>query len=157
MDNARTTFIKYGASFSGKADGGNATIRDIYIHPEYIKTNPYWKEFDVCLVNMTEPFPFQPGFVMPKKMFRTNEVLKPGTVCLVAGYGSTATDADRVLQRRLYFLPVSILEDKVCENTFEEFFEYHVCAGLPRSDSGLCAGDSGVGVETVWTVLSITY
>jgi Trypsin len=92
---------------------------------------------------MTEEFQFRPGFVMPKQIYRTNEVLRPGTVCLAAGFGRTKTDADNYPERTLYFLPMPILEAKVCKKWVSDVRDTEICTGLPYTGSGLCSGDSG--------------
>jgi hypothetical protein len=123
-------------------------IKAFRIHPKYEKftsgsdVSPY----DVGLVEMLEVFPLQKGLVWPKQIYRTDEKLKPGTVCMMAGFGYTRENDTSVA--RLHFMPFPILENKFCTTKlYYELQDNVVCFGAPKKGSSGCDGDSGVRLD----------
>jgi Trypsin len=155
-DNQRSVFVKFGASNIRESEGEWGRISDIYSHPNYVpdKIGNY-RAYDVALLNMTEEFPFREGYVMPKQLFPTDEILDPGTVCVTAGFGNTGTKEDDK-PHSLYFLPMPIMKSGICDKLFRGFEETDVCIGLPKLDAALCSGDSGVSLGISVSVMVVT-
>jgi Trypsin len=105
--------VKFGAANTRESEGEWGRISDIHSHPNYIPGEDGYRAYDVALLKMTEEFPFREGYVMPKKLFPTNEILDPGTVCVTAGFGLTETEDDKNPDTQLYFLPMPIAHTAV--------------------------------------------
>jgi Trypsin len=134
---------------SREGEGEWATFSNVHLPDEYLQLQA--KNYDVALLNMTKEFPFRKGFVMPKEIFHTEEVLPAGTVCAMPGYGSTNTKEDKTRASRLYFLPMPIIKNRYCSYYHHE----EICTALLGLSAGGCPGDSGVRMNAMNRLLQL--
>ncbi|XP_044133425.1 ovochymase-1 [Bufo gargarizans] len=100
-------------------------------------------DYDIALIHLAEELTFN-DFVRPICLPRMEEPLKPTSLCVVTGWGSTGEDGQ--YSNRLQQLQVPILDNGICNNSYYPgvISERMFCAGFP--DTGgkdSCQGDSG--------------
>ncbi|XP_077905120.1 granzyme B [Ictidomys tridecemlineatus] len=80
--------------------------------------------------------------VQPIKLPRGNDKVKPGKVCLVAGWGRLAPNGK--YPNTLQEVELTLQEDQVCKNHFRIYnSNIEICAGDPKKNKDPFQGDSG--------------
>ncbi|XP_031217440.1 granzyme G-like isoform X2 [Mastomys coucha] len=82
--------------------------------------------------------------VRPLNLPGTNDQVKPGDVCSVAGWGKTSINANEV-SALLREAKLMIQEDQKCKKLFKEDYSKttQICAGDPKKIQDAYKGDSG--------------
>ncbi|EDM14319.1 granzyme G [Rattus norvegicus] len=81
--------------------------------------------------------------VRPLNLPRPNDMVKPGDVCRVAGWGQMSVDVTKRTSR-LQEAKLIIQEDKECKKLFHHYSETtEICAGDPKKIQAAYKGDSG--------------
>ncbi|KAG3261019.1 granzyme B [Ictidomys tridecemlineatus] len=80
--------------------------------------------------------------VQPIKLPRDKDKVKPGKVCLVAGWGRMATNGN--YPNTLQEVELTLQEDQVCKKLFRNYnSNIEICAGDPKKKNAFFQGDSG--------------
>jgi len=103
-----------------------------------------WEEFrgdDIAIMKLAENVPFS-EHVIPACLPRHDPA--PGDICYVSGWGQTSTtgDPNEVTPKDLLFVPIRVVDPRICSQLFDKLDQNNICAGGHTSQNG-CRGDSG--------------
>lgn len=136
------------AGSSTRDKGGMGITVDKVI--QHSKFDPFTFDFDFSLLRFANQITFN-NFVQPIKLPKPGEVIKPGTTCLISGWGVTETsDLPTILRST----NVSIISTADCANSYSDpevqfkITPQMLCAGAINSkktkgNPDSCSGDSG--------------
>ncbi|MFC0118398.1 serine protease [Pseudoalteromonas xiamenensis] len=121
---------------SGK--GKVAKIEDIYIHEDYKMGKPT----DVALIKLTQPV--SNGVFVSLATPSTANLVKPGILATVSGWGAIASGGDG--SEQLLKVSIPLVSNEVCNSSVAyngRISSTELCAGLEKGEKDSCQGDSG--------------
>ncbi|KAJ8005259.1 hypothetical protein DPEC_G00144780 [Dallia pectoralis] len=117
-------------------------IANIFQHPWYDEQT---LDYDIMLIKLFHPVEIN-GYVKPIPL--PTKCPTAGTLCSVAGWGSTVTGEEVNQAKRLQCLDVPVLDDDTCRKIYPGLVTRRImCAGHMEGGRDVCVGDSGSGLE----------
>lgn len=116
------------------------TVTKVTVHEKYNETNGIMFDYDIALLEVSEPFNFT-EWVQPACLPDNTTSLEPNELLRVSGYGTDSND-------ELHLVDVPYQPDNVCKQNLgllpHEFEpETMICAGDHEGGKDACQGDSG--------------
>ncbi|XP_076705412.1 cathepsin G-like [Callospermophilus lateralis] len=113
------------------------TVRRAIPHPEY---NPQNIQNDIMLLQLSSRIT-KNGAVRPVALPQARNVLRPGALCTVTGWGLVNQNT---LASRLQEVQLRVQRGQVCSQRFAFYAENtQICVGNPRERKNAFRGDSG--------------
>ncbi|XP_056022442.1 chymotrypsinogen B-like [Ostrea edulis] len=115
----------------------NATIRKMYIHPDYLPENSLPN--DIAMVQLSQPVNVTGHYVRTACLPRGDDVFSDVDRCYISGWGYTQGTGDNNI---LQHLRVPITSSSMCNTSWDgAITNNHICVG--HGGTGACRGDSG--------------
>ncbi|XP_059198001.1 duodenase-1-like [Centropristis striata] len=137
-DAPNLTHVVVGTHNLKNANGKKLSIKERHKEPSYTTVG---NGYDIMLLKLSKKAKLD-NSIRTIPLPSPTENIKDGTLCKVAGWGSTSTGGAVVDELRV--VDVSIIKQRVCEKMWgNNLPAYVICAGGYGTSKGFCQGDSG--------------